>query len=194
MELAREYTRRLLATLNLDDFGGLRLIELGAGDGAMSRALRERGAEVFAVEPYGYDGLLAQGIDAYRTLDDLPASSPFDGAVCLEVVEHLTAPWAELKKLRSTLKPSAWILVTTPNVTGLNARLNAEHWREARKPGHVVWFAPRTLELLLMRAGFPRCRRLKWHMGSRGSPARLPRWALQLLGLDGRLQYLAHAV
>ncbi len=191
--LARDYVRHLLVTVGLSDLDGLRLVDLGAGDGSMSRALLERGAEVHAVDPFAYDELRAQGIDAYRSIGDLPAHAPFDGAVCLEVIEHLTDPWIQLKKLRAALRSSAWLLVTTPNAAGLNARLNADRWREVRKPGHIVWFAPRTLEGLLQQTGFERWRRLEWPVDDGISSASLPRRLLQLLGLDGSLRYLAYA-
>jgi len=192
-ELANNYVRRMLSSLNLDSLVGLRMIDLGAGDGSMSRALQKHGAEVCAIEPYGYRELRAGGVDAYRALDDVPDLASFDGAVCLEVIEHLLSPWRELQRLHTALRPSGWLLVTTPNATGLNARLRAERWREAMKPGHIMWYTPRTIELLLHRAGFPRCSRLRWSVGNRRLPDALLHRALRSFGLDGSLRYLAFA-
>ena len=162
LRLARIYARRLAASLGERDFEGLRIIDFGAGTGAMSHALREQGAEVTSVDPFGYERLHAQGLTAYRSLSAIPRGELFDGAVSLDVVEHLRAPWEDLAELRERTVPGGWIYVSTLNTASANARLTRGNWREARKAGHVVFFDPRALELVLARAGFVDMRRPRW--------------------------------
>ena len=51
----------------------MRVLDYGAGRGAMALELKKRGADVVAVEPFGCDYLIELGVSAYRDLSDLPA-------------------------------------------------------------------------------------------------------------------------
>lgn len=43
----------------------------------------------------------------------------FDCIICADVLEHLFDPWAVLKKLKTYLKPTGWMLLSVPNL---------QHW------------------------------------------------------------------
>jgi len=191
-ELARIYARKVALSLGRNDFCGLRLLEFGAGKGEMVAALRDLGANVCAVEPFGHRYLQQEGFPAVPSLDALPRGAKFDGILAIEVIEHLPSPWKEIAALRQLLKESGWLFVTTPNAAGLNAKLRGSRWREAQKPGHVVFFTPRNLESLLARCGYRCHRRLRWFIGYSSKPLRVWRdYTLQLLRLDGELRYMA---
>lgn len=191
-ELAREYAKHLAAALGRCDLQNLSILEFGAGKGGMQIALQELGAEAVAIEPFGHDYLIEQGFRAYRSLDELPKAARFDGIVSLQVVEHLVSPWEDLRALHFLLRPSGWALVTTVNAAGLNARLTRANWREARKPGHIVFFDSGSLQKTMQRAGFARCKRLHWYLDY-GHPLhrRLLLHLAQIAGLDGELCMLA---
>ena len=192
LRLARVYARRLASSLGRRDFKGLRLVDFGAGTGTMSLALVEQGAVVVSVDPFGYERLRAQGLTAYRSLADVPRDQPFDGAVSLDVLEHLTAPWDDLAALREMIVPGGWIYVSTLNTASANARIKRGHWREARKAGHVVFFDAHGLELVLARAGFAEIRRPHWLVRYTRNPFRaLLHVLLQLLGLETGLRAIA---
>jgi SAM-dependent methyltransferase len=102
--------------------GGLRLLELGAGNGATLRAAREMGLAAYTVgidlaEPA--EG--APGVDRFihgniETLDlDLPAAS-FDAVLCADVLEHLVDPWRTVARLAGHLRPGGLFLSSIPNV------------------------------------------------------------------------------
>ena len=192
LPLARTYVRRLARSLGRWRLDGLRILDFGAGRGDMLAALKERGAEAHAVEPFGCEFLRDRGFAAYRDLDEVPEGTLFDGAVSFDVVEHLRTPWVDIAALRRLLKPGAWLLVCTPNGGGLRARLKGGRWEEARKPGHLVLFTSRSLRSVFARCGFVRCRRLRWFVPYRQRKAgRLVNYLLQGLYLDGALRYLA---
>jgi len=158
----------------------------------MSAALGETGANVWSLDPFGYSYLAARGHRAVRNLDELPSRQLFDGIVAVQVLEHLTKPWETVAHLRTLLKPAGWLLIITPNPRGLNARLAGVRWREARKPGHLTFFAPPSMELLLAKSGFTVCRRLSWHVRYRaGWISRLKDFCLSVSRLGGDLRYLA---
>lgn len=193
LDLARIYARKLAVSLGRENFQGQRLLDFGAGTGATLLALAELGAQVSAVEPFGYGHLKSMGADVYGDLDDLPVEASFDGIVTLDVIEHLTAPSETFARLRALLRPNGWILIATPNPDGLNARLFRSGWREGKKAGHLMFFNSVSLARLLRHCGYGNCRRLHWKFAY--SPGRLRKirdYVLQSMRLDGELRYLAH--
>ncbi len=102
--------------------GGLRLLELGAGDGATLRAAKEMGLASHTVgidlaEPEGG----APGVDRFihgnfEALDlDLPAGG-FDAVLCADVLEHLVDPWRAVARLADYLRPGGFFLSSIPNI------------------------------------------------------------------------------
>lgn len=190
--VARLYVRRLMRSLGLEDFNGLRVLDFGAGRGDMLAALRERGASVTGIDPFGWRFLRDQGYEAYPSLEALPADRVFDGAITIDVVEHLPECWRQLDVLRCRLAPGGWLMVSTANADSLLARLTRGKWREARRAGHLMLFPPRGMELIMERGGWRKYRRLRWFVDYDPKPhRRLLHWTLQAVGLDGEVRYLA---
>jgi glycosyltransferase involved in cell wall biosynthesis/SAM-dependent methyltransferase len=191
-ELARDYAAWLTRSLKRRDLSGLKILEYGAGRGEMLTAMQTLGADLCAVEPYGGEYLQQRGFRAYRTLRDLPQDLRFDGIVSVDVFEHDGASCEIVRDLGALLKPSGWLFVATPNPAGLNARIFRARWREAQKPGHVLFFEPGGLESLFRRTGFQSWRRLHWRVRYEKSAAvRAKDFLLGALRLDGELRYLA---
>jgi 2-polyprenyl-3-methyl-5-hydroxy-6-metoxy-1,4-benzoquinol methylase len=172
---------------------GMHVLDYGAGRGTMALELKKRGADVVAVEPFGHDYLVSQGVSAYRDLFDLPSAIRFDGIVCLEVIEHLQDPRGVLSSLYGRLSPGGWLLVTTPNAAGLPAKLMGQRWREAAKASHIVLFTPAALQESLLAIGFRDVRRPRWFI--RYPSASLLRavvhFGMQGLRIDGGLRVVA---
>lgn len=188
-ELARVYARKLARSLRLSDFRGLKLLDYGAGRGAMLCALSELGADVSAVEPFGYQFLKQQGFQVWQSLEEIPIHEKFDGIITIDVVEHLPNPWEVMKKLHSQLNDFGWIFIATPNASGLSMRLTK---REAKKKGHLVFFTPKTMKAILNHCGFGRYQRLRWIVRYSKNPEKmLLHTLLQIAGWDGALRYLA---
>lgn len=104
-----------------------RLVDLGAGSGALAVRLRELGFEVLAVD---------QNPETFRAdvpftrldLDEPDFASRlgeglFDLVTAVEVIEHVESPIAFLRNVRRLLKPGAFAVLTTPNVDCAPARL-----------------------------------------------------------------------
>ena len=193
--LAQTYAHCLAADLGRADLGGLRILDFGAGDGAMSAALAALGARVTAVEPYGQPRSFGGLIDVFARLEDLPHAHAerFDGIVCLQVIEHLPQPRPVLEALHQLLDDGGWLLLTTPNAASLRARLTGQRWTEVRKPGHVVLFGERSLRALLARlGGWQDVRRPAWRVQYSRQPLNAGlQVLLQRTGLGGDLRCLA---
>ena len=188
--LAKIYARKLAKSLQRRNFQGLRILDFGAGRGAMLKALREMGADACGVEPYGMEYLQTQGFEVYQDLSDV--SGPFNGIVMIDVFEHLHHPWLIIKDLYNMLSEGGWIYIATGNPLGLNARITQGNWREAKKAGHLVWPTPKLMEEILKWASFRNVKRLRWLVRYSNNPLKRGLHALmQLTRLDGALRYLA---
>ncbi len=189
-QLANIYARSLARSLGKSDLKGLRILDFGAGRGAMLNALSRLGARACAVEPFGYAYLRSKGFEeVFSSLSDVRSS--FDGIIMIDVLEHLYTPWEILAKLRERLVEGGWFYIATGNPLGLNARLMKGKWREARKKEHLLFPSPSTMERMLIGAGFRRFQRLKWYIRYHPLPRGVADYVLQATGLDGELRYLA---
>jgi SAM-dependent methyltransferase len=105
--------------------GGLRLLEVGAGDGATLRAAKERGIASYTVgidlacdaaasdDGFGPDRFLRGDIETLEL--DSPAE-PFDAVLCADVLEHLLDPWRAVKRVAHQLRPGGLFVSSIPNV------------------------------------------------------------------------------
>jgi 2-polyprenyl-3-methyl-5-hydroxy-6-metoxy-1,4-benzoquinol methylase len=190
--LASACAGKLVAELGRKDLSGLRVLDFGAGKGEMVRALREAGARACGVDPYGAQYLKDQGLEAYASLEDLAPGDRFDGILASDVIEHLSAPWVELRRFLELLVPGGWLYLSTPNPNGLRARLSGSRWIQAARPGHLIFFTPSTIQRMLLDCGFERPRRLRWFLGYGHSLHRqCGHFVLQAMALDGELRSLA---
>jgi SAM-dependent methyltransferase len=191
-DLAAQYVWHLTEAVGRTGIAGSRLLDFGAGNGTVSVALRNAGASVWAVEPYGYEHVRRQGIPVFRQFDDLPASAEFDGIVLMNVIEHVEEPWDLLRRLHSRLAIGGWLFMATPNAAGLNARVFGSSWREVRNKVHLHVFTQCSLDVLLSNCGFPVSRELRWRVRYGHGPVRnLVGGCLRRLRLDGELRCLA---
>jgi cyclopropane fatty-acyl-phospholipid synthase-like methyltransferase len=167
-------------------------LDFGAGRGELVSALSEQGANCCAVDPFGADHLTAQRIEAYRSIEELPSGSVFDGILAVDVLEHLSRPWTALHGLRQLLRKGGWLYVATPNPACVSALVRRARWADARNLSHLMLFKPGVLKDMLHDAGFERVMRLRWFVPHWQSTSR--RWlgyALQGISMDGVLRYLA---
>ncbi len=108
--ISRLLRRALSGTNNL-------ILDVGAGTGATSQALREYG-RVIAVDVSADAAAIARGrgLDVAR-MDAGRLAFPdarFDLVVVLDVIEHLADDAAAVRELRRVLKPGGVLLVTVP--------------------------------------------------------------------------------
>ena len=108
---------------------GEKILDVGCGSGVFASRMAELGAEVTAVDSnekvidYGRENFERAGLEfRLGLLDELGlADASCDGAVCLEVVEHVFPEQVErlLADLRRIVRPGGRLLMTTPNYRGL---------------------------------------------------------------------------
>jgi len=145
-----------LATRDLEAPG--RMLDVGAATGILTRAARAEGWEVVGVEPSAWavrEARERHGTELFEgTLAELPGDQrDLDVVTLIDVIEHVPDPRALLRQARARLRPGGRVLVVTPDVTSLPARLMGRRWWHVRT-AHVCLFSRRSLLVLLEQEGF----------------------------------------
>jgi SAM-dependent methyltransferase len=128
-----------------------RVLDVGAGDGAIELALRAGGYHVISVESLWND--TARRLGVLRVIADAAAlpfrGGAFDAFVCLETLEHLREPRAVTAEMSRVSVSNAVLLLTTP-----------PRWRFALTPDPhfgirgLVLLPPRWQRMVAARRGF----------------------------------------
>lgn len=143
--------------LSLVPSGG-RLLEVGCACGFLLQAARARGFAVQGVEMSAWASAWARehyGLDVRTgTLEAAAfAADTFDVVVLADVIEHLYDPAATVREIRRVLAPGGRLLLLTPDIGSLTARLAGRRWW-GLLDDHYFYFSRATLRRLLEREGF----------------------------------------
>jgi len=156
---------RVLALLQEELEGG-RILDVGAGQGALSDRLKCLGFDVRAcdinIQQFRCRDIVCDRIDLNEPLpyDD----ETFDAVTCIEVIEHLMNPYNLLKEIGRVVKRDGFLILSTPNIIGLHRRIrfliHGEFGRYFPKEGfsgagyHIYPLHPYQIEYFLHQAGF----------------------------------------
>ena len=137
---------------------GRRVLEVGAGLGAVTRELVARGHTVTALEPdpalFARLGAAGTGATTVNgTLDDAPVGAQFDTVLYVNVLEHIRDDAHELRRATSLLAPGGNIVVFVPALPALYGTMDevSGHHRRYRRAELGAVFASAGLELRVLR-------------------------------------------
>ncbi|MFB9274568.1 class I SAM-dependent methyltransferase [Cohnella cellulosilytica] len=124
-QIAREVIRREPPTHQP------KILDLGAGEGALSQRLHDLGYSVIAADMdesnYKCENAYFHKIDFNNTEEILQFTTQytdyFDVVLGIEVIEHVENPWEYIRLLKKMVRPGGTIIVTTPNITSWLSRL-----------------------------------------------------------------------
>lgn len=146
--------------------GEKRIVDIGCATGMLIASMKERGWIEKGVEvcaPAAAYARKERGVDVFEGILENAGivSSSIDVVHCSHLIEHLNDPLGFMLEVMRILKPGGHFIVTTPNVTGLQAYLFRAEWRSMIED-HLYLFSIATLTALLRKAGFRILKHKTW--------------------------------
>jgi 2-polyprenyl-3-methyl-5-hydroxy-6-metoxy-1,4-benzoquinol methylase len=133
-----------------------RLLDVGCGSGLQLSDFSKRGwdCEGTEVSKPSLQALRAAGFTIrHGILHDMQLDpGSYDLVVLHHVIEHLTDPLEEIKRIHSLLQPGGWLFIVTPGADSIPSELTGEYW--FYDPDHTFFFSRKTLLALLEKGGF----------------------------------------
>ncbi len=155
-EHARSFRRELSWLLAGGSIGAL--LDVGCGPGLLLEEARRLGvASVVGVDPnpWAVEETRRRGIEAdVGSIHALAPTARFDAITMLDVLEHVVEPVPFLAAVRARLRDGGRLLVMTPNVESLLARMSGPRWVSLKVPEHVRYYSRRSIRTVLGAAGF----------------------------------------
>ena len=138
-----------------------KILEFGCGNGISLQILQEKNKDFILqgidLNPASVKSCDEKGINCQ--LADITDFSKqhkkiYDAIISFEVLEHLVDPKKVLKSIKKTLKKDGIIYMTMPNYIAYDFLEIGEGYRNLFGPGHLNYFNPKSIEILLKQCGF----------------------------------------
>jgi len=137
-----------------------RIVDIGGGSGEFLEIARKHNYQGILIEgnrnninkayELGFEVMQAD-LNEPLDLDD----NSFDGAILLDVIEHIIRAEALLRETYRILKRNGFLIVSTPNISSPGGRIAAIRGKVPRHEGyHYRFFNKYTLDRLIINSGF----------------------------------------
>lgn len=136
---------------------GRTLLEIGAGAGLLVAEARRMGLDAVGVEPSKSLVEMAKRLNGVELINGIYphqqlAGRQFDFIYLVDVIEHLSDPVALLTGCAKALAPGGIMIVVTPNLASLAAKLLGHRWWHFRL-AHVGYFDHQSMREACRNAG-----------------------------------------
>ena len=130
------------------------VLDFGASQGHLVRALRELRLTALGVEPSRTARAIAldKGVVLHAELEDLPPQR-FDAVTMLHSLEHVEEPVTTLTALRELLGSGGSIFIEVPHAGSADMWIPKSRRAILDVPVHLHHFTPNTLRFVVQRAG-----------------------------------------
>jgi SAM-dependent methyltransferase len=136
---------------------GKSLLDVGAASGIFLNLAKQEGFEIEGVEPSTFLAEEAQkryGISMFKgTIEHYKPGRKFTVITLLDIIEHLVNPVAFITTVDNLLEDNGLIVIVTPDVRSLAARLMGKRWWHYRI-AHINFFNLPSLRYLLDTYGY----------------------------------------
>ncbi len=141
-------------------------LDIGCATGMLISYMEKKGWKGRGVEicrESAEYGIKKRGVDIFiGTLEE--ASFPdnsFSVVHFSHLIEHLTDPRSFMLEVHRIVRGNGYVIVTTPNIDGLQAKIFGTEWRSAI-PDHLFLFSKKTLQRLVEETGFEVVKIVTW--------------------------------
>ncbi len=137
-----------------------RLLDIGCAFGFFLEPARKNGWDVQGLEiseiAYNHSKNKLKLPVLNKTLEEAKfKSNSFDVVTMFDVIEHLSDPKKALKEVRRILKPNGLIVITTPDIGSVAAKILGKNWEEVKRVReHIYFFSKDTLKSMLESLSF----------------------------------------
>jgi SAM-dependent methyltransferase len=131
---------------------GLRLLDVGCGDGSFLLVAKAQGWTVTGLERFP-DDARAKGLDVFTDVSELKPTFGYDCITLWHSLEHISEPSKLLDQLQGLIKPGGRIIVAVPDFGGWQARLFGRYWLHLDVPRHLWHFTLPALCVAFKKAG-----------------------------------------
>jgi len=155
-------------------FGKGKLLDVGCALGDCLKEAKRLGweeIEGLEISDYAYKFAKKRGLKVKKGAlsNNTYAKNSFDIVLYQDVIEHVTDPVDEFKRVYRILKPEGLIYLVTPDVEGLWSKLLGPLWYHYKPVEHVTYFSQGTMKHALKNAGFNNIKTAKtYHILSLG--------------------------
>ncbi len=141
-------------------------LDIGCATGLLLNHMKNKGWDCYGAEicrESAEYGIAKFDLNVFiGTLEQASFSDSFFHAVHLShLIEHVPDPSSLLLEIKRILKPEGYMVLTTPNVSGMQARIAGKNWRSAI-PDHVYLFSKKTMKGMLRKTGFEIIKQVSW--------------------------------
>jgi SAM-dependent methyltransferase len=107
-----------------DEPKGMKILDVGAGEGALTQKLYEMGYEMsacdFSPEAFKFNKVSCDGVDITKPFPY--ADRSFDLVIAVEVTEHILDHENFFREINRILKPGGRLYISTPNILSMKSR------------------------------------------------------------------------
>ena len=123
------------------------LLDIGAGTGDFLKAAKEKGWQVYGVEPNKNAANLAlgKGVLLETSLDDFDGKQ-FDVITLWHVLEHIPNLNETILKLSKLVKPNGSLIIAVPNFKSFDANYYKNYWAAFDVPRHLWHFSKKSIK------------------------------------------------
>ena len=136
-----------------------KILDVGCGGGMYMKVMKDKGWDVCGVDASTQATQRAQslGLDNVFTGELQEAGFPdahFDVVLMRHSLEHMPHPSRTLAEVHRILKQDGHVLIVTPNLGSIEAKIFKEHWYQIDAPRHFYFLDRNTIGELLKKHGF----------------------------------------
>ncbi len=134
------------------------VLDIGCAMGFSLEVLKENGIAPYGIEISGFAGTIAREkfadvvkIGDVEKIDFGPER--FGAVTMVDVIEHVKAPLAVLKKVHSLISDSGLLAIVVPDVSSFTSKIMGRMWPHL-KDEHLYYYSPRSISRALSQTGF----------------------------------------
>ncbi|MGH7245698.1 MAG: class I SAM-dependent methyltransferase, partial [Candidatus Levyibacteriota bacterium] len=150
-----DYQRKRLDYIKTFINKKVNILDIGCGNGVFMRIAKENGFSVAGMDMAKaiVTTLQKKGFTMFDDLKKIPNNS-FDLITLFDVIEHVPNPKKFINDIRSKLKSTGVLCLTTPNSRGMTANILPFVLLKTTTSDHPVLYNPTSLQSLLKREKF----------------------------------------